>query len=402
MREVSIRYFFNLSFLLLLTLLCFSDIHIPGTSVRIIELFSILFIFCSVFVICKYGIPKLNPLYLLLFAPFFLYEISYPLLKFNLSGIRFIIYYITPYLMFYYYFNHLRKENFANNLKTIVKFFIVINFSMLCFQYLDRFSGLDIYKTIRLILSPFYNAEDTGFAGTRATGMFSNATGLAIAAYLVHLYLLSSKGVSKFWISLNLALIFFSGSRVVILCVLLSFVYLFFISKASKKLATILVLTLLCAILWYYNIFEYLNMFIERFSRLIEYGLLNDYSLNHRISTLWGPPIEYSLDRYYGTVYNPVQKFIVIDSGYITYFAQGGFPFLLVLFGFLAALLMKVIILRNEINSNFNVRFFAINLYVFLIIAMIISNPMRDYLVLFAIVFVILYPQHKHIKNLQS
>ena len=392
MRSLPLKYYISYVFFTLFAVAVFYDYYIPTLPVRFVEIISISLIIVNFFIVNKFGLPRNNPIYIVLLFPFVFFEIFYPILKFNIGGLRLSVYYITPYLTIYYLYRYYNNEKILENIVKIIKIFIVLNLIMVVFQYLDRFSGFSYYKSIKLLLSFFYSSEETGFAGTRATGVYLNSTGLAISSLVAHLFIMSYKNKMNFWMLANLCLIFFSGSRVVIFIVLVTLVYGYFKVGFVGKFKLFLFLFTLVSLAWSYGVFDWISLFLDRFLRIIEYGILNDYSLNHRIESLWGPPIEYALRNIHGTVYNPVQIFEVIDSGYVTYFSQGGIPFILFLFLFLMGILCKIITIKN-ISPNFNFKYFSTFIFLYIIIAMVISNPMRDYLVIICVFSIILYPK---------
>jgi len=170
---------------------------------------------------------------------------------------------------------------------------------------------------------------------------------------------------------------------------------LFLKNSLYSKIKKVLVALILIIILLYSN-YDQLQAiissdFISRIYRLFQYGLMEDHSFAYRIQELWFPPIDYVNTYFYGTVSNPTKQFEVIDSGYITYYAQGGWFFLVFLVSNFIYFIYKSLRFSSEttVCPDFYVGRFCFFFIFYLVIAMIISNPMRNMVIIFVYVSLI-------------
>jgi hypothetical protein len=129
-----------------------------------------------------------------------------------------------------------------------------------------------------------------------------------------------------------------------------------------------------------------LEVAFNRFQRLAESGLLEDASFGARIYDIWPAAIAAARDFRLGTLIQSPRALPVIDSGYLTYYLQGKWPFVVAL---------AVLVVGHwyvGLRAFFGPRHYrfgvmALFLAIFLTIALIISNPLRSPLVIVFIVF---------------
>jgi len=123
-----------------------------------------------------------------------------------------------------------------------------------------------------------------------------------------------------------------------------------------------------------------------RFTRVVESGLLEDYSLGKRINETWPAALEVARDYPVGTwIYAP-RVAELIDSGYLNYFIQGRFVSLAVLmYLFAGLLLVGSLCLRRptRLQGGLLILFLAL----FLVPAMVVTNPIRSPIVAALIVY---------------
>jgi len=129
-----------------------------------------------------------------------------------------------------------------------------------------------------------------------------------------------------------------------------------------------------------------LELAFSRFQRLAETGLLEDASFGARFYEIWPTAIAAARDYRLGTLIQSPRALPLIDSGYLTYYLQGKWPFVLAL----AVLLVGHWYVG--VRSFFGPRsrrlgVMIVYLAIFLTVALVISNPLRSPLVIVFIVF---------------
>ncbi|TVP61323.1 MAG: hypothetical protein EA343_14445 [Nodularia sp. (in: Bacteria)] len=230
-----------------------------------------------------------------------------------------------------------------------------------------------------------------------SAGFFSNSSGLGAFASIATSHFLAKIIISKkslfketFAILVSLVLIAMSTSRSALISSLIAIIiFLFlvgnekiinnriFFSKLfySKVLTSSILFTGVMFILYSSNDLFY------RYQRLSG-GLNADYSASTRIDYLWPRALQFYNNLGHPTFGNPVQFAGIIDSGYLTYFLQGG------LFFFLISLLLPISMFASGCYAylfkgkknypTFFIMFFSI----YILIGMININPLRDIVVI--------------------
>lgn len=319
-----------------------------------------------------------------------------------LSGLR-IVYLYLPMILISLFNSKKLIENLDIKLKLILKIVVLINLIYSIIQILAIKEYLPELLLISKYLSnfavdDFYNAID----GFRSSGLFLNSTRLSIFAITSFSYFLSKyiykENSNLLFGVLSYILIILSDSRIAILSALLIFIFIFFNLKKKKKIKIIkyfIIGTLILLVFIY--VFIGLENFFYRSIRLVDQNQ-EDFSKDTRI-TYWKNTIK-SLEKYpYGTLTLPVNKLETIDSGYLTYYAQGKFILLFILFIFLFG------IIKNakdtyHLNNNWTSKF-LISISIYLFLSMITTNPLHTPHITFVLSFILIYNRKWYLDNSQ-
>lgn len=358
-----------------------------------------------------YHYPILNSFVLL----FILFELLYPILGLfvgyeGLGAIGNTLRMALIWLPFYLYIllseppKVLELDRFLNK---VLRYSIVLNIIYGVIQIAVRIRMLPYSFLITKHLEPF--AVDSHFRvvdGIRASGFFVNTTGLSVFAILSMSYFLASYiGKKKSWdgafVLLSfLALVLTTSRAGVITAVIILTVGWIFIPNRGK-LVSILIF-LLMGVVGYFIIDLYVgtDVLFGRFTRIIEGGAATDRSFSHRTERLW-PRVFQALESFeFGTLVNAVSKVGLVDSGYLTYYAQGKWPFILALIIFLIGTLIKSLNIFVD-RANW-ANFLVLAIVIYLSFTMVVLNPLRSPFVIFFLLFGLwMAESHKsqHAKN---
>jgi hypothetical protein len=129
-----------------------------------------------------------------------------------------------------------------------------------------------------------------------------------------------------------------------------------------------------------------LDAAFSRFQRLADSGLLEDASFGARVYDIWPTALAAARDYKLGTLIQSPRALPLIDSGYLTYYLQGKWPFVVAVAVLLAG--HWYVGLRSFFGPRSQrVGVMTLYLAIFLTIALVISNPLRSPVVIVFIVF---------------
>ncbi len=342
---------------------------------------------------------KLKPFLPIL--PFFLMEIIFPLigviyyqsLSAAFSSARVLLLYL-PVIVCPFFLNVKSAYQLDFKLEKLFKVVILANFFYCIVQLAVSIGILPDFLLITNGLAPW--AADAHFnqvSGFRISGFFVNVSALAAFGIITMSYFLAKFQVTKkgqylVYFMISLLLIMLSTSRsgyvAAILIILVSLVTSGI--KKSLKLSVVIAASclVLVLILNSYLDIDY-GVFFSRFVRIQENGLEQDYSWRTRVQVAW-PSVLARLGRYpWGTFIPSFKLFGVIDSGYLTYFAQGKWIFI---GGFISSFLG--ILLTSFRTKNASKKWSVIflrYLLIYISTAMVVNNPMRSPFVIFALLY---------------
>lgn len=340
-------------------------------------------------------LPLLNSIILL----FVVFELFYPLLGLFVgyeglgafgNTLRMALIWLPFYL--YILINEEGKvEKIDKYLNRILKVSLLLNIGYGLIQIAVKVRILPYNFLITKYLEPF--AVDSHFRvtdGIRASGFFVNTTALSVFAILSLSYFLGrfigkKRMEDSVYILISFVAIILTTSRAAVFtgALILGIGWLFFDRK--RKLYTLLIFTVVAGLMFtLIEVYIGSEVLFERFIRLAEVGA-QDNSFAARSDRIW-PRVLQRLEEFeMGTLVNAVSKVGLIDSGYLTYYSQGKWPFLFVLVAFLGAIIFCGLnIFRNSKNwGNFMV--LAIGIY--LVSTMVVLNPLRSPIVIFFLLF---------------
>lgn len=340
-------------------------------------------------------LPLLNSIILL----FVVFELFYPLLGLFVgyeglgafgNTLRMALIWLPFYL--YILINEEGKvEKIDKYLNRILKVSLLLNIGYGLIQIAVKVRILPYNFLITKYLEPF--AVDSHFRvtdGIRASGFFVNTTALSVFAILSLSYFLGrfigkKRVEDSVYILISFVAIILTTSRAAVFtgALILGIGWLFFDRK--RKLITLLIFTVVAGLMFtLIEVYIGSEVLFERFIRLAEVGA-QDNSFAARSDRIW-PRVLQRLEEFeMGTLVNAVSKVGLIDSGYLTYYSQGKWPFLFVLVAFLGAIIFCGLnIFRNSKNwGNFMV--LAIGIY--LVSTMVVLNPLRSPIVIFFLLF---------------
>lgn len=358
-----------------------------------------------------YHYPVLNSFVLV----FILFELLYPILGLlvgyeGLGAIGNTLRMALIWLPFYFYIllsepsKVLNLDSFINK---VLRYSIVLNIIYGIIQIAVRVRMLPYSFLVTKHLEPF--AVDSHFRvvdGIRASGFFVNTTGLSVFAILCMSYFLAryigkkSTMDAAFVLLSFLALILTTSRAGVLTALIILGVGWFFIPNKGKLVS---VLIFLFAGLIGYLVIDYYvgtDILFGRFSRLLEGGATADRSFSHRTERIW-PKVFQALESFeFGTLVNAVNKVGLVDSGYLTYYAQGKWPFIVILILFLLGTLIKSLNILVD-RSNW-ANFLVLSVVIYLSFTLVVLNPMRSPFVIFFLLFGLWMAeshQARHAKN---
>lgn len=310
----------------------------------IIAPFSLIIFFYSVFIKKRFIINKT----ILILFPLIICEGVINLLSLSiesqniLSFIRYLFIYIIPIILF-----SLQEEN-KIDLKGLLWFLLIINVFYSILQILEGNGIISesflITRKLNVFLVESHNEQ---FKWTsRVNGLFLNSTQysifLSFCLYTIYGDTIKKKILLKDFIIMGIIVssIILTQSRVALLVAIVNSGIYFLFSREKFKIIFIVVIG---------SIFsqKYLSEYLFRIFRLFNEGL-NDYSANTRIY-LWRNVMEGMKSYPYGTLRNPVKVFKLIDSGYLTYYAQGKYLLLIPIVFFLINLYILAIRKKNYV-----------------------------------------------------
>lgn len=331
---------------------------------------------------------------------FILFELLYPVLGLfvgyeGLGAVGNTLRMALIWLPFYFYIllseptKVLDLDNFLNK---VLRYSIILNIIYGIIQIAVRIRILPYSFLVTKHLEPF--AVDSHFRvvdGIRASGFFVNTTGLSVFAILAMSYFLASyigkkRASDAVFVLLSFLTLVLTTSRAGVFTGFFILLLGWWFIPAKGKLVSLGVF-LVIGLTAYFVIDYYVGaeVLFGRFTRLLEGGATADRSFSHRTERLWPRVFQRLQEFEYGTLINSVNKVGLVDSGYLTYYAQGKWPFILILAIFLLGTLVKSLnILIDRANWG---NFLILAIVIYLLFTMVVLNPMRSPFVIFFLLF---------------
>jgi len=311
------------------------------------------------------------------------------------NGLRMVLLW-GPMLLYILVFSNGGNEFLCRQIQKIIIFSSLIN---LLYGFIQIFVKFGFFPDFLLITNATKEfAVDHNFHGIiqgyRASGFFSNSTGMSVFGILSLSYFLgrhfetqSRQFVLLSFISILLVLITLSRAALISTIFILTFYMLFLDIKRAAVVAAQVVLLGFISLALIEN-FIGISFLLDRLHVFLEfgvYGAFEDSSLKSRLFGTW-PTVIFKLQDYpYGTLVPPVEVIGLVDSGYLTYYSQGKwvlvFAFSIVIL-YISAVGFKTFIYKQN-GSRLSLLFVA----VFLSGAMIISIPIRTPYLVFMLLY---------------
>lgn len=393
---------------LYLLALCFCytyGINLNSISIRISDIILFAFIFIGVCLIILRKEIRIHPKVFLPFIPLILLETILPIIgAFSAdltdiaSGFRILTLYL-PIIVYFQLYGSKGIEILDNRISNCLKVVIVANFIYSMVQLLVVFN----YFPESMLVTKYFEqwAVDEHFQiidGIRASGFFVNTTSLSVFGLISMSYFLAK--YRKFqdnkdilYGATALTLIIVSTSRLAYISATVIIIIALLLNVRKSWKFFIIISSISTAVLFFINKSVGFDMFFSRFIRLQD-GLENDYSMKARLVN-WDYILE-SLNTTspIGTLISPIRIFGSIDSGYLTYYAQGKWLFILALiFLFLSIMVIIFKYLFNPKNYWSVIFLLFISIYIFM--ALIISNPLRSPTIIFFLTYSIVYIKYE-------
>mgnify|MGYP000961329047 CR=1 FL=1 len=373
-----------------------------NNSIRITDIFPVILLFMGSLYILRYkGIRK--NIFLFLIIPLFILELVLPVVgsvEYGASSVgsafRIILNY-SPFLL--YSLICTTEETVKVNLMVhkVLKLGLIVNFVYSTVQILIVYGFLPKQLLLQQYLVNFavdghYKIVD----GVRASGTFNNGIELSIFGVLAFCYF-QSKLISKYSVSdlmyllISILVVALSNTRTAMLAIAIIFIISFIFSPISIIKKMKIVLSVSFPLLIFFLIvgsFIDLEDIFYRVVRLGE-GLGSDYSFSYRTNVIW-PYVLEALQIYpVGTLTQPYNIFGVIDSGYLSYFAQGKWLFVLALLILIVGtiLVATYILLKSKVEYKW-VSLGLIFTIIYISFALVVYNLLRNPIV---IAFILLY-----------
>jgi O-Antigen ligase len=377
-------------------------IQIGGdNSVRIPDIIVLILCAIGLGVFLKYRKFTVNPLLMFLpVIPFLIMEVLFPLLgpvfikdiplAAALSSGRILLIYL-PVIIFFVLTTNKEAESFDHLMQKLLRISVAVNLVYGLVQISVVSKILPKLFLITMYLKPLSVDEHYRILdGFRASGFFTNTTGLAVFGIVVLSYFLSKYSISTdrsdlIYAFLGFALILLSTARAAYaVSFLIILMALFTIPRKQAIRLFFSLIGIMTAIVIFAFLTAGFNVFFKRIIRLKD-GLGADYSFNHRLEVLWPKVFEKITDYPFGTFIPPTKIVGLIDSGYITYYAQGKWLFIAALV-FMILGNFYLIITSLRVRKNWP-SLFLMFLFTYIILAMVINIPMRSPVIIFFILY---------------
>ncbi|MBV7257577.1 hypothetical protein KCG44_12360 [Pacificimonas sp. WHA3] len=398
LRHILIAYLFSILFFYPYGFAVSGDNYL-----RISDFFAVLSFFVGIVIIMKRGSIYRYPVFELLVLPLAVCEIIYPMLSIpglgaGLSGLgnslRMILLWGPALVLIWSTSN----RDFSLYDSSVWKLFTFALLANLFYGFVQMLYAIGIAPATLIFTSHLERfAVDSHFRiidYIRAAGFFGNTSGLAAFAMICQSYFfarfISRNTTTDLYLGLISAILsVMTLSRASMVGTLLILTFLWLRLDLRKKFISV-VAFLVFMIPFLFLIDEYVGIDLlfhryEVFFELGASGVLSDSSFSLRFYEFWPRVIE-KLDAYpLGTLSSPGEKIGLIDSGYLTYYAQGRMPFLLASIILPLGLIMIGTSSFLKKRNEGSIQLGFISLYI--LGAMVVSIPLRYPFIVFFIVY---------------
>jgi hypothetical protein len=369
-------------------------------SIRAPDLLGLLCLAVGAVAIAQRGSLRLDVLFLAIAGPFVLLEIATPAIgalgyrKFYdvVSSLRMAILWL-PMVMLVALASPVAQPRFERRFRALLVVSLWVNIPYAIVQIGVDFGVLPAWMAFTRFLEPWAVASNFEVVlGLRPAGFFTNTTALSVFGVVCLCYFYAryvarrdpadfrATLASLFVILLTTSRAAFAGAALILACG-------WFALDGGRKLK--LVAVLLAAIGAILVVVEQtigLDQAFYRFTRIVDSGLLADVSFGQRLNQTWPAALAVARDYPVGTLISAPRIAALIDSGYLNFYIQGKWMFIAavaVLFVGMLVTGLWCLTRPRPPAGGLMLLFMAI----FLLPAMVTSNPIRTPLVIAFLVF---------------
>jgi hypothetical protein len=228
--------------------------------------------------------------------------------------------------------------------------------------------------------------------GLRPAGFFNNSTALSVFGivclcffYARHVSSGSRKDLVRALIAIGIVVL--STSRAAYAaCAAIVFAGWWHLSSARKVMLGAILIAGGGGLLILVQETIGVEVAFSRFQRLADSGLLEDESFGARVYQIWPAALQAARDYTFGTLIQAPRALPLVDSGYLTYYLQGKWPFVAALAALLSGFwYFGLRAFFGPKSQRFGI--LALFLAIYLTGALLISNPLRSPSMIFFLIF---------------
>lgn len=369
-------------------------------SVRAPDLLGVLCLLAGALVLTLRGRLRIDPLFLWIAGPFVVLELVTPVIgavgyrAFGdaVSSVRMAILWL-PMIFLTMLSGFAEEPRFERRLRALLQASIWLNLAYALVQIAVDLGFAPDWAAFTRALEPW--AVDRSYEvnlGLRPSGFFVNTTALSVFGVVCLSYFyahyVASRGPSDLrYVLLSLVLVVLTTSRVAFVASALIIAAGWFgLTRGRKAILAAILLAGMGALLAAIEYTIGLEDMFFRFTRLVENGLLADFSFGRRFRETWPAALAVAENYPVGTMISAPRIAVLIDSGYLTYYVQGRWMFIAGIAALLAG--MAAIGLRSLHRSGRNAGgLMILFMFIYLALALVVSNPTRSPLVIAFLVF---------------
>jgi hypothetical protein len=284
-------------------------------------------------------------------------------------------------------------QRFEERLAAVLEITIWLNLIYGALQIAVDFGYLPNWLLVTAWLEPW--AVDRSYnvvLGLRPAGFFTNTTALSVfgticLCFFYARYVAEQRRRDLLYTVLSVAVVVITTSRTAYAAaVAILFAGWLRLSAPRKAAMAIIAAAGVGGVLLLVEKTIGIEQAFYRFQRLAESGLLEDVSFGARVYSIWPAALEAARVYTFGTLIQAPRVLPLIDSGYLTYYLQGKWVFVLALVVLLAGLWWQG--LHGLLGGRAaRIGMMTLFLVIYLTGALIVSNPLRSPLIIAFIVY---------------
>lgn len=343
---------------------------------------------------------RVDYLFLSLVGPFVLLEIVTPVIGALgyrkiydvVSSLRMAILWL-PMVMLVLLAVPAAEPRFERRFRALLVASLWINIPYAMVQIAVDFGVLPAWMAFTRFLEPWAVASNFEVVlGLRPAGFFTNTTALSVfgvvcLCFFYAQYIARREPADLRYALASLFVILLTTSRAAFAAAALILAMGWFGLNARRKLKLVAILLAgVAAILLAIEQTIGLEQTFYRFTRIVESGVLADVSLGQRMRHTWPAALAVAQDYPFGTLISAPRIAALIDSGYLSFYMQGKWVFIATVAVMIAGMLVIGLhCLRQPRPAAGGLMILFLSL--FLALAMVTSNPVRNPIVIVFLVF---------------